>query len=93
LLLGYYAKSTGVLTYVGKVDMGFSDKLLAQLHGRLEAMEQSEPNVILPKGVSRTGVHWVRPEIVVETRFTEWTKDGMLRHPSFLDERLDKSAN
>jgi hypothetical protein len=39
LLLGYYAKSTGVLTYVGKVDMGFSDKLLAQLHGRLEAME------------------------------------------------------
>jgi ATP-dependent DNA ligase len=43
------------------------------------------------KGVSRTGVHWVRPEIVVETSFTEWTKDGMLRHPSFLGERLDKS--
>jgi bifunctional non-homologous end joining protein LigD len=55
-------------------------------------MEQTAPTVTLPKGISRTGVHWVRPEIVVETSFTEWTKDVMLRHPSYLGERLDNPA-
>jgi bifunctional non-homologous end joining protein LigD len=92
LLLGYYTKATGTLTFAGKVGTGFSDKLLAQLRGRLDTIERSEPNVILPKGVSQRGVHWVRPEIVVETSFTEWTRDGILRHPSFLGERLDKPA-
>jgi bifunctional non-homologous end joining protein LigD len=92
LLLGYYAKATGILTYAGKVGIGFSDKLLAQLHGRLIALEQGTPTVILPKGIRRTGVHWVRPEIVVETEFTEWTSDGVLRHPSFLGIREDKPA-
>jgi ATP-dependent DNA ligase len=55
-------------------------------------MEQTAPTVTLPKSISRTGVHWVRPEIVVESSFTERTKDGMLRHPSDLGERSDKPA-
>jgi ATP-dependent DNA ligase len=46
----------------------------------------------LPKGVKRAGIRWARPEIVVETRVTEWTRDGILRHPAFLGERLDKKA-
>ena len=92
LLLGYYARATGALTYAGKVGTGFSNKLLALLRGRLDAMEQSASTVVLPRGISRMGVHWVRPEIVVETSFTEWTKDGILRHPSYLGERLDKAA-
>ena len=57
LALGYYAKATGALIYAGKVGTGFSNKLLAQLHGRLTALEQSTPTVTLPKGISRTGVH------------------------------------
>lgn len=92
LLLGYYAKATGMLTYAGKVGTGFDNKLLARLRGRLDAMEQVAPTVTLPRGLSRSGVHWVRPEIVAEIQFTEWTKDGILRHPSCLGERLDKPA-
>jgi bifunctional non-homologous end joining protein LigD len=42
--------------------------------------------------ISRNGVHWVAPEIVVETSFTEWTSDGILRHPVFLGVREDKPA-
>jgi bifunctional non-homologous end joining protein LigD len=39
------------------------------------------------------GVHWVKPEFVAELRFTQWTKDGMLRHPSFLGLREDKAPS
>jgi ATP-dependent DNA ligase len=81
---------THTRTYAGKVGTGFSNKLLAQLNGRLAALGQSEPTVAPPKGIRQTGVHGVRPGIVVETSFTEWTKDGMPRHPSFLGIREDK---
>jgi bifunctional non-homologous end joining protein LigD len=92
LVLGYYAQATGKLTYAGGVGTGFDDRLLVQLHGRLERMAGPDHSVMLPKGVKRSAIHWVRPEIVVETRFTEWTRDGILRHPSFLGERQDKKA-
>jgi len=91
LVLGYYSEATGELTYAGGVGTGFSDKLLRELHGRLLEMAAPDPGIRLPKGVSRSGIHWVRPEIVVEARFTEWTRDGILRHPAFLGERLDKA--
>ena len=93
LVLGYYSKATGELTYAGGVGNGFNDKLLREMHGRLGAMAIEDPGVRLPKGVKRSSIHWVRSEIVVETRFTEWTRDGILRHPSFLGERLDKKAS
>ena len=92
LVLGYYSEATGELTYAGGVGTGFSDKLLRALHGRLLEMAAPDPGIRLPKGVRRSGIHWVRPEIVVQTRFTEWTRDGILRHPAFLGERLDKTA-
>jgi len=92
LVLGYYSQATGELTYAGGVGTGFNDKLLHDLHGRLSAMAAPDPGVRLPKGVKRSAIHWVRPEIVVETRFTEWTRDGILRHPAFLGERMDKKA-
>jgi bifunctional non-homologous end joining protein LigD len=92
LVLGYYNYATGELNYAGGVGTGFNDKMLDELHGRLKAMVIEDPGVRLPKGVKRSGIHWVRPEIVVETRFTEWTRDGILRHPAFLGERLDKKA-
>jgi bifunctional non-homologous end joining protein LigD len=91
LLLGYY-NPDGVLTYAGKVGTGYSDKLLRTLRAKLDALGQPTATVTLPKGISRTGVHWVKPQIVVETSFTEWTSDGVLRHPSFLGLREDKAA-
>jgi bifunctional non-homologous end joining protein LigD len=91
LLLGYY-NSAGILTYAGKVGTGYSDKVLTSLRLKLETLRQTAPTVTLPKGISRTGVHWVAPEIVVETSFTEWTSDGILRHPVFIGVREDKPA-
>jgi bifunctional non-homologous end joining protein LigD len=91
LLVAYY-NPAGVLTYAGKVGTGYSDKLLTTLRATLDALGQDAPTVTLPKGIRRTGVHWVQPEIVVETEFTEWTSDGVLRHPSFLGIRDDKPA-
>lgn len=92
LVLGYYGKGTGALTYAGNAGTGFTDKMLASLHGRLLGLKAPDPGVGLPQGVKRSAIHWVRPQIVVETRFTEWTRDGILRHPAFLGERLDKKA-
>jgi len=92
LVLGYYSQATGEMTYAGGVGTGFNDKLLRELHGRLSSMAIEDSGIRLPKGVKRSTIHWVRPEIVVETRFTEWTRDGILRHPAFLGERLDKKA-
>jgi bifunctional non-homologous end joining protein LigD len=93
LVLGYYSQATRTLTYAGGVGTGFNDKLLAQLHKRLLAMPAPDPGIALPKGVKRSAIHWVRPEILAQIRFTEWTRDGILRHPSFLGERLDKKAS
>jgi len=93
LVLGYYNKVSRALTYAGGVGTGFNDKTLTALHTRLLGMAAADPGMPLPKGVKRSAIHWVRPEIVVETRFTEWTRDGILRHPSFLGERMDKSAS
>ena len=90
LLVGYY-NPAGMLTYAGKVGTGYSDKLLLRLRRQLNAIEDLAPTVTLPRGITHTGVHWVRPEIVIETSFTEWTPDGILRHPSFLGLREDKA--
>ncbi len=91
LLVGYYTPA-GTLNYAGGVGTGYSDKVLRTLRARLDTIAQKEATVMLPKSVSRTGVHWVRPEMVVEVRFTEWTSDGILRHPVFLGVREDKTA-
>jgi bifunctional non-homologous end joining protein LigD len=91
-VLAYYGEASGGLAYAGGVGTGFSDRLLAQLRQRLDAIAAPDPGIRLPRGVKRSAIHWVRPEIIVETRFSEWTRDGILRHPAFLGERMDKSA-
>jgi bifunctional non-homologous end joining protein LigD len=94
LVLGYRSRAPdGPLNYAGTVGTGFGNKLLEQLHGRLRMIEQPEPNTALPKGYRHGSVHWVRPELVAEVSFTEWTRDGILRHPAFLGLRDDKSAS
>jgi bifunctional non-homologous end joining protein LigD len=87
LLIGYY--EGGTLRYAGKVGTGFDDELLERLSNTLRAAEQPAP----PFGsgaLPRKDVHWVRPELVAEIGFTEWTGDGSLRHPRFLGLRTDK---
>jgi bifunctional non-homologous end joining protein LigD len=91
LLVGYYTPQ-GELVYAGKVGTGFTQKTLVQLYKKLGAIERRQPTVQLPTGVSSRGVHWVRPELVAEIAFSEWTKDALLRQPSFLGLREDKTA-
>ena len=96
LLLGYYDPAGG-LVYAGKVGTGFNHALLTSLGRRLRTLEEPTPaydTTTLPtEPVFRRGVHWVRPEVVAEVRFAEWTRDGQLRHPRFLGLRSDKPAS
>jgi len=87
LLLG--AKDTGgALIYAGKVGTGFNERQLAGLHAALSRLEKNTcPFRDCPE---RRGVHWVEPLLVAEVAFTEWTRDGRLRHPVFRGLREDK---
>ena len=89
LLLGYH-DDDGALRYAGRVGTGFDEETLASLHDRLERLaRETSPYAAAPDG---DDVHWVRPELVVEVGFTEWTEAGRLRHPRFLGVRRDKPA-
>lgn len=91
LLLGYYSDA-GELVYAGKVGTGFDTITLQSLHERLNALELDAP--VFERGplLPRKAVHWAEPELVGEVWFTEWTRDGQLRHPRFLGLRTDKRA-
>ncbi len=94
LLLGYYSPD-GDLTYAGKVGTGFDQALLTSLTEQLEAIVSEGPayaEATLPSAPAfRRDVHWVKPRLVAEVRFAEWTRDGQLRHPRFLGLRTDKA--
>ncbi|HSQ04111.1 MAG TPA: DNA ligase D [Burkholderiales bacterium] len=93
LLLGVYEEK-GQLRYCGKVGTGFNDATLKALKKKLDALVQKDPPFINPpKGAEARRAHWVKPELVAEVRFTEWTNDGTLRHPSFQGLREDKKAS
>lgn len=89
LLLGYH--DGGDLVYAGKVGTGFDEATLRRLHARLSPIEQGAAP--FTRGLVReNGARWVRPELVVEVGFSEWTRDGKLRHPRYLGLRTDKDA-
>jgi bifunctional non-homologous end joining protein LigD len=89
LLVGYHDDQNR-LRYAGKVGTGFSEPVLRALHEHMEARTQDEQPFDDP--VSESGAHWIRPELVVQVGFTEWTTDGRLRHPRYQGVRTDKSA-
>ncbi len=89
LLLGYY-DTDGRLVYAGKVGTGFDQRLLDSLHEQMVRIERDQPPFDRGK-LPRSGVHWVKPRLVGEVGFSEWTDDGMLRHPRFQGLRRDKS--
>ncbi len=91
LLLGYY--DDGLLRYAGKVGTGFDRPTLTSLHDTLAADEQDSPPFAPVRGLPRSGVHWVRPRIVAQVAFSEWTPDGELRHPRFQGLRRDKAPS
>lgn len=89
LLIGYHER--GRLRYAGKVGTGYDRDTLRRLRERLDRRETgAAPFVAPPRG---RGIHWVRPELVAEVGFSEWTDGGMLRHPRFLGLRRDKSPD
>jgi len=90
LLVGVHER--GDLVYAGKVGTGFTNQTAQDLRQRLLRIERSDcPFGRQPTGVGRA-VHWVRPTLVAEVAFTEWTEDGKIRHPSFQGLRADKPA-
>jgi bifunctional non-homologous end joining protein LigD len=102
ILVGYF--EDGRLKFAGKVGTGFNTTLLRVLHGRFEKLRRAEcPFANLPEKAGGRWTQnvtpaemrrctWLNPEIVCEVKFTEWTRDGKLRHPVFIGIREDKEA-
>lgn len=87
LLLGFYRD--GDFIYAGQVGTGFDDETLDDLRERLDRLERKTSPY--DQGEPETkGVHFVSPKLVCEVGFTEWTKDGKLRHPRYKGLRDDK---
>jgi len=96
LLVGYFDRAskgdTNDFVFAGKVGTGFDNKMLVDLRAKLDAIEIEKPPFTKAVGLPRIRAHWVRPTIVVQVAFTEWTVHGKLRHPRLLGIRIDKSA-
>jgi bifunctional non-homologous end joining protein LigD len=90
LLIGYYEK--GVLKFAGKVGTGFTHKEAAQLIKHMLPLKQAGSAFRHVPSSYRRGAVWLKPVLVAQVQFTEWTADGMLRHPSYQGLREDKPA-
>ena len=98
LILGYYEGKR--LIFAGRVGTGFDDKALKAIFGKLKALQVNKPEIDevkepsqrwRPKGWKASDARWVKPKLVAQIQFTEWTDEGILRHPSFLGLRDDKN--
>ena len=92
ILVGYYQGKK--LVYAGRVGTGFDDRALAELHAKFQRLERSTSPFVKLQGTSgqARGVHWLKPQLVAEVEFSNWTDEGLLRHPSFQGLREDKRA-
>ncbi len=105
LLVGYYesapARGRGSsptvregsapdFVFAGKIGTGFNTKLLEDLRAQLDQIEIPKPPFTKAVGLPRLRAHWVRPQIVVQVGFIQWTKHNKLRHPRLLGIRHDK---
>jgi bifunctional non-homologous end joining protein LigD len=98
LLLAYYQGKR--LVFAGRVGTGFNERSLKEIYHKLKAIE-SEVRLVeevqepsgrwRPKGWKASDTRWVKPQLVAQVQFTEWTEDGILRHPSFQGLREDKN--
>jgi bifunctional non-homologous end joining protein LigD len=90
LLVGYFEGDD--LVFAGKVGAGLSTRGLLELRARLDALEIERSPFTRALGLPRVRAHWVRPELVVQVAFTEWTVHDKLRHPRLIGLRTDKRA-
>jgi ATP-dependent DNA ligase len=88
LLVGYFENDDFV--FAGKVGTGFDTKLLREIRARLDTLEIPRTPFTKAVGLPRVRAHWVRPEIVVQVAFIEWTVNGKLRHSRLRGIRTDK---
>ena len=91
LLVGYY--DAGSFRYAGHVGTGFTQATLRDLAKDLKRLERDDSpfDTAVPRAHAAKAT-WVQPELVCEVEFTEWTRDGKLRHPSYKGLRFDKPA-
>jgi bifunctional non-homologous end joining protein LigD len=89
LLVGYYSK--GKFVYAGKVGTGFTDAMLEKLAALLKPLEQEKSPFDV--GAPPRAAHFVKPQLVGEFEFVEWTKSGNLRAPTFKGLRTDKAPS
>ncbi|HEX8483275.1 MAG TPA: DNA ligase D, partial [Allosphingosinicella sp.] len=89
LLLGVHEE--GKLRYAGKVGTGFSNQVQEDLLQRFGKIPAEKPAAAVPRADAR-GAHWVKPKLVCEVAFAEFTAEGVVRHGSFLGLRSDKKA-
>ena len=101
LLVGYFERQRPVereasaereFVFAGRVGTGFDTKLLLELRQRLDALEIPSSPFTKAVGLPRIRAHWVRPEVVVQVGFIQWTENNKLRHPRLLGVRTDKPA-
>jgi bifunctional non-homologous end joining protein LigD len=78
----------GQLVYTGRVGTGFSESAQKKILGKLQEIVTDEIPVSNPPKIK--GIRWVRPVYICEVRFSDWTREGVMRHPSFLGIRSDK---
>ena len=90
LLVGYYEGDDFV--FAGKVGTGFDTKLLSELRAKLDRTEVETTPFTKAKGLPRLGAHWVRPTLVVQVAFIEWTVHTKLRHPRLIGVRPERHA-
>lgn len=91
LHLGYYRD--GKLIHAGKVGTGFDEEALRELFGKMKKLSRgTSPFADFGQRRTPRDVHWVEPRLVGEVAFTEWTDEGILRHPAFQGLREDKDA-
>lgn len=88
ILIGFYKGKE--LHYAGKVGTGFDTAMLKALKDRFSELEEEKPTIV-SKEIKEKNIHWLKPQLVCEISFTEWTKNNKLRHPRFIGIRLDKN--
>ncbi len=90
LILGVYQDKK--LIPIGRVGTGFSERILKDIHETLVPLIVKKCPFVNPPDKSLADVTWVRPKLICEINFTEWTDEGSMRHPSFVGLRTDKNA-
>jgi bifunctional non-homologous end joining protein LigD len=93
LLVGYYSNDGRRFIYAGKVGTGFTHDTLLDLQARLKKLQQDRSPFDEADPPRGEHVHWVRPRLVAEIGFAEWTQNGLLRQPRFEGLRTDKKPH